>query len=143
MFETVVKIEKGNVVEINEEQNYVDLKNGINRLKKDSINNILFNKIKVYKWTKKEKFDCGELYTIIIGKNGKVSEILMTDYQNNDTISKYWDSKREYNFCINSMKKALKKLQFDIIKRKGIPIEEKINIEIWFNEDGTIENWTN
>jgi hypothetical protein len=114
MFETIVKIEKGNVVEINEEQNYVDLKNGINRLKKDSINNILFNKIKVYNWTKKDKFDCGELYTVIIGKNGKVSEILMTDYQNNDTIAKYWDSRREYNFCINSMKKALKEIKMEL-----------------------------
>lgn len=143
MFETVIKIENGNVIEINEEQNYVDLKNGINRLKKDSINHILFSKIKNYKWTKKDKFDCGELYTVIIGENGKVSKILMTDYQNKDSIAKYWDSKREYNFCLKSIKKALKNLQFDIIKRKGIPIEEKINIEIWFNEDGTIENWTN
>ena len=41
------------------------------------------------------------------------------------------------------MKKVLKKLKFDILKDKGIPIAEDIYIEIWFNDDGTIENWTN
>lgn len=142
MFETVVKIKKGNVVEISEEKNYTDLKNGINRANRDSINNILFNSIKNYKWNKVDKIDCGESYTVEIGKNGKISKILLTHYQHKDTIAEYFNL-RGYKFCIKSIKKALKNLQFDIIKNKGTPIEEKFIIEIWFNEDGTIENWTN
>ena len=41
-----------------------------------------------------------------------------------------------------TVKKAVKGLEFDIIKRKGIPIEEVVYIELWFEENGTIENWT-
>jgi len=33
-------------------------------------------------------------------------------------------------------------LQFDIIKRKGKPMEENVLLEIWFEENGAIENWT-
>ena len=50
--------------------------------------------------------------------------------------------KNEYRYCTRSIKKALKGLKFDIIKRKGQPIEEYIRIEIWIKSDGTIENWT-
>ncbi|MCG2432249.1 hypothetical protein, partial [Aequorivita xiaoshiensis] len=73
---------------------------------------------------------------------GKVTNVIMTEYQTKELISEFWDTKREYNFCIRSIKKALKGLQFDILKRKGIPIESNVNVEIWFNEDGTIENWS-
>jgi len=111
-------------------------------MKRDSISNILFDHIKNYKWTKKDKFDCGERYTVVIGKNGKISDVIMTDYQTKEQIEEYWDTKREYNFCVKSVEKALSELQFDVLKRKGKPIEEKVFIEIWFNEDGTIENWT-
>lgn len=143
LFEKAIKIQKGEILKISDQQNYVDLKNGIDRFKRDSISNILFNHIKNYKWTKLNKFDCGEAYTVIIGENGKITDVVMTDYQTTELIKKYWDTKREYNHCIKSVKKSLSDLQFDIIKRKGEPIKEKIFIEIWFKEDGTIENWTN
>lgn len=138
MYETVLEINNGNINNISNEQNYVDLKNGINRSDRNSIKNIIYNRIKDYKWAKKDKFDCSELYTITIDKNGKVSNVIMPEYQTEELITEYWDTKREYNYCIKSIKRALKDLQFDIIKRKGIPIKDKINIEIWFNEDGTI-----
>lgn len=143
MHETAIKVDKGTVIEISEEQNYIDLKNGINRLESDSISDILFNSIKNYKWNKLDKFDCGERYTVVIGKNGKITDVVMTDYQTEELIKDYWDTKREYNHCVKSVKKALSKLQFDILKRRGEPTEEKIYVEIWFKEDGTIENWTN
>ena len=143
LYETVIKIENGKIIEISDETNYVDLVNGIDRMERDSISNILFDHIKKYKWTKLDKFDCGERYTVVIGENGKVSDVVMTDYQTDELIEEHWDTKREYNFCVNSVKKAVSKLQFDILKRKGKPTEEKVFIEIWFNEDGTIENWTN
>lgn len=142
LYETVITIEDGKIIEISNEENYVNLENGIDRMERDSINNILFGHIKNYKWNKLDKFDCGERYTVVIGENGKISNVLMTDYQTEKQIKEYWNTKREYIFCIKSIKKALSELQFDILKRKGKPIEEKIFIEIWFNEDGTMENWT-
>ena len=142
IYETAIKVEKGIIAQISNEKNYIDLKNGIDRLKRDSISDILFSSIKDYKWAKLDKFDCGERYTVEIGRNGKVTDVIMTDYQTADEIEYYWDTKKEYNYCLKSIKKALSKLQFDILKRKGEPIYEKVYIEIWFNEDGTIENWT-
>jgi hypothetical protein len=141
--ETVVKIDCGNVLEVSDQQNYDDLKNGIDRLERDSISNIIFDKIKSYKWTNLDKFDCSELYTIVIGVKGKITEVMMTEYQTKESIREFWDTKREYNYCIKSIKKSLSNMQFDILKKKGIPIEEIVFVEIWFNEDGSIENWTN
>ncbi|GLB49391.1 hypothetical protein [Neptunitalea lumnitzerae] len=142
LYETTIKIKNGNIIKVSNEENYIDLENGIDRMEKDSISNILFDHIKSYKWTKLDKIDCGESYTIVIGANGKISDVLLTDYQTEEQIEKYWDTKREYNFCLKSVEKALSELQFDIIKRKGKPIKEKVFIELWFNEDGTMENWT-
>lgn len=142
MYETAIKIDNGKIIKVSNQQNYIDLINGINRLKRDSISDILFNSIKNYRWVKLHKFDCGERYTVVIGENGKITNVLMSDYQTDELIKKYWDTKREYNYCVRSVNKALSKLQFDILKRKGEPTEEKVFIKIWFNEDGTIENWT-
>jgi len=141
LFEKVIKIKNGSILEIRDQKNYGDLKNGLNRIEKDSIRGFLFSAIKNYKWTKLDKFDCSESYSITIGKKGKVTNVVMPRYQTKESITKYWD-RREYNHCINSLKKALSKLQFDILKRKGEPTEEKVYIEIWIDEDGTIENWT-
>ena len=142
MYENVIEIENGKILKISEQQNYVDLKDGIDRLDRENITQAIFDRIKNYNWTKKDKFDCSELYTVTIGEKGKVTNVIMTEYQTKELISEFWDTKREYNFCIRSIKKALKGLQFDILKRKGIPIESNVNVEIWFNEDGTIENWS-
>jgi hypothetical protein len=30
----------------------------------------------------------------------------------------------------------------NVIKKHGEPIEENVFIEIWLNDDGTLENWT-
>ncbi|WP_299107153.1 hypothetical protein [uncultured Tenacibaculum sp.] len=142
LHETMITIEKGNIVDIDNLQNYIDLEKGINRIEKGSINSILFNQIKKFKWTDSNKIDCGQKYSIVIGKKGKVTDVIMPEYTTEGFIETYWDSKREYKYCIKSMKKALSKLQFDILKRKGKAIEEKFIIEIWFEDDGTIKNWT-
>jgi len=139
MYETVLTIGTGKVLQIKDIQNYTDLKKGIERLEQRSIRNIIFESIKNYKWTKLDKFDCSELYTIVIGKEGKITDVIMTEYQTKELIKEYWDTKREYNHCIKSMQKALSNLQFDIVKRKGEPIKEKVSIDMWFNKDGTIE----
>jgi hypothetical protein len=142
LYETALEIDKGSVIKINDIENYTDLKNGIDRLNRDSINSYLFKEVQTYRWKKLEKFDCSERYMITIGEDGKVANVIMPDYQTQEEIEEYWDTKKEYNHCINSMKKALSNLQFDIIKRKGKPIEENVLLEIWFEEDGVIENWT-
>lgn len=140
MFETILKIEEGRIINVSNVKNYTDLENGIDRLKKDSITNTLFKYIKSYRWKKLEKFDCGEKYIVTINENGKVGHIRMA-WSDKD-IEEFF-TKREYNYCIKSMKKALSQIQFDIIKRKGKLKKEKVLIEIWFKDDGTIENWTN
>ncbi len=138
MYETAIKIKNGKIIEISDQQNYIDLKNGIDRFERDSVYNVLFNKIKSYKWTKLDKFDCSEKYQITIGKKGKVTNVIMPAYQTAEEIEKYWDTKREFNYCIKSLKRALSELQFDILKRKGEPTDESVYLDIWFNEDGTI-----
>ncbi|WGH75975.1 hypothetical protein P8625_02065 [Tenacibaculum tangerinum] len=102
LYEIVIKIDSGKIIEISAQQNYIDLKNGIDRLEKDSISNIIFDSIKNYKWTKLKKIDCGEKYTVVIGKNVKISDVLMTDYQTDELIEEYWDTKRQYNHCVKS-----------------------------------------
>ncbi len=60
----------------------------------------------------------------------------MLEYQSADSIDEYWE-RDEYNYCVNTILNALKKLKFDIIKDKGKPISEDIYIEIWFDEKKT------
>ena len=82
------------------------------------------------------------LIFIDIGKDGMVSNVGMFIYQSADSIDKYWE-RDEYNYCINTVLNAFKKLKFDIIKDKGKPIPEDIYIEIWFDEKkGKLKNWT-
>ncbi|WP_435622908.1 hypothetical protein [Flagellimonas sp.] len=143
LYETFVITKKGEILEIIDKQNYIDLESGVDRMEKDSIPDILFNQIKNHKWTKQDKFDCGEAYTVVIGKKGKITDVLMTNYQTEEQIEANWgNTSKEYDHCVKSINKALSKLRFDILKRKGEPIEEKVYIEIWFNDNGTIENWT-
>jgi hypothetical protein len=137
LFETVLTIENGTVIKISNEENYTDIENGIERLERDSINKILFERVKNYPWKKLDKIDCSEKYIITINEDGKVGNVRMAL---SDKLIKVYFTKREYNHCITSIKKALSSLQFDIIKRKGIPIKEDIILEIWIEENGTIEN---
>lgn len=127
--ETVFKIEEGSILNVYDVSNYTYLKNAIDRIEKDSINPILFEHVRKFNWTKIDKFDCSENYIITISKNGKIGEIRMA--WSDEEIKEFF-TKREYKHFIKSMKKALSNLQFDILKRKGEPIEEKIRLEIWF-----------
>ncbi len=78
---------------------------------------ILFSKkLKKIKW----KGDCSEKFLVTINEKGKISKIIMQDYKTDKEIDEAFD-RNEYNYCINTMLEALKNLQFDIIKNKGIP----------------------
>lgn len=138
LFETLIKIDKGSVKYIKEIQNYIDSPNRINRKQKNKISKNLFEKIQNYKWKKLEDFDCSETYRVRINKKGRIDLVEMD--LTKEEINEYYE-KGECQHCIRSMKKALKGLKFDIIKRRGKPIEEYVYIEIWFNDDGSIENW--
>lgn len=140
--ETVISIAFGKVINMENVDNYVNNPKAIDRKNKDKISDILFKKIKRAKWINSDSIDCSEKYLVTIDKGGKVSKVTMLGYQSVDSIDKYWE-KDEYNYCINTIFNALKKLEFDIIKDKGKPISEDIYIEIWFDgKKGKIENWT-
>jgi len=140
LYETAINITKGEITDIKDIENYIDAPNRINRKKDENLSDILFEKIKVYKWRKLEKFDCSENYKIQINEKGEIGliEMDLTEQEIKDFYEK-----NEAKYCINSLKKALKGLKFDIIKRQGKPIDETVYIELWTEEDGTIENWTN
>ncbi len=139
-FETLIGIDKGRIVKEENIENYIDDPNRINRKRNDKATDILFEKIKSYKWTKVVKFDCSETYKIRINKEGEIDLVEMR--LTKEEIKGFY-GKNEYKHCINSLRKSLKDIKFDIIKRRGFPIEELVYIELWFEEEGTIENWTN
>lgn len=140
--ETVVNIAFGKIMNTENVENYVDNPKALDRKNKDKVSDILFKKIRKAKWINIDSIDCSEKYLVTIGRDGKVSKVIMLGYQSQDTIDKYWE-RNEYDYCINTIFNSLNMLKFDIIKDKGKPISEDIYIEIWFDEKkGKIENWT-
>ena len=140
--EIQIKINKGRVLKISEIENYIDKPDRINRRYQDTVSNVIFAEIQKIKWGYNDKLDCSERYWITIGKSGNITSVKMVEYQTKSEIKEYW-TRREYNYCIRKLKKGLKDLRFDVIRKMGRPIAEDIYIEIWFEDDGTIENWTN
>ena len=140
LFETLMEIENGIIKCSKEIQNYEVLPNRINRKDYEIFRNFLLYKIKNYKWKKKRKSEHAGHYVIRINKEGRIY-LIDGDYITKEVYSKYSDfsDKREYRYCIRSIKKALKGLEFDIIKRKGEPIEEYVGVGILFEDDGSIE----
>jgi len=139
--ETLVQIENGKVKGISEITNYEDAPDRINRKYGDNISDILFKELQKIKWKSTDKFDCSEKYFVTIGKDGKISNVAMVGYESEEEIKAHWD-KKELNYCLSTLNKRLKGLEFDIVKMNGKPIEETIQIEIWVEDDGKLENWT-
>jgi hypothetical protein len=142
--EILIKVDNGRVKKAKLINNYIDKPDRINRRYNDTISNVLFERIKSknLNWNKLDNCDCADRYLITINKNGKIRKVQMADYQSKDSIDKYWD-KKDYNLCINSIYRAVKDLKFDIIKRMGVKISEKVYLEIWYEEKTErIENWT-
>lgn len=138
--ERVVTIADGRILKIEDVENYVDDPKRINRKDKSKISDLLFKKLKKASWKNNKEFDCSDKYLVTIDENGNVSKVRM--FYSDEEIEKNYD-KDEYNFCINRMYNALKSLKFDIIKDKGKPVAEEIYLEIWVEDNGKIENWTN
>ena len=140
--ETVISIFSGKVSNIADVNNYEDVPNAIDRRDKSKLSNILFKQLKKVRWESIDKYDCSDKYLVTIGEDGRVSKVIMPEYQTQDSIDKYWD-KDEYEYCINNVFKALHKLKFDIIKDKGKPISENVYFEVEFDSRRKNENWTN
>jgi hypothetical protein len=136
--ERVFSIVKGKILNVKDVNNYEDDPDAIDRRYNSKISDVLFRQLKKVKWENIKKFDCSDRYLVTIGKNGRVSKVIMPRYPIQDSIDKYWD-KDEYQYCINNVFKALQNLKFDIIKDKGIPIPENVYIEIWFISRKKIE----
>ncbi len=139
--ETVLHISSGSISGIENVSNYVDAPKAINRRYNAKIADLLFKNLKKVKWKNTDDCDCSEKYLITIGENGKILQVTMRDYRTSEEIDKNWD-KEDYDYCINTIYRALKSLQFDVIKDKGKPISEDIYLELWFNDKGKLENWT-
>jgi hypothetical protein len=137
--EKVITISKGNMLETQDVENYVDNPRRINRKDKSKISDILFKYLRKAKWKNKDDFDCSTKYMVTIDEDGNVSKVRML--YSEEEIDKFYE-KDEYNFCIMKLYDALKTLKFDIIKDKGRPIAEDVYIEIWVADNGKIENWT-
>lgn len=138
--EKVVTISNGLVEKAEDFDNYIDDPKRIDRRNKSKISNLLFKKLKKAKWKNPDEFDCSEKYLVTIDENGEVSKVKMV--LSEDEIDEYYEPE-EFNFCIKKILLTLKDLKFDIIKDKGQPISEDIYIEIWIEDNGKIENWTN
>jgi hypothetical protein len=118
--------------------NYIDLKNGISRLKRKPITDTIFSKISQLNWNKIS--DCGIVgdYFITINEKGKIGNIQHISFL--DTEKEIKEDSIDHIICIRQFKKKLKSLQFDIITKHGKPYQETIRLEILYNVDGKLEN---
>ena len=139
--ENVLHISNGNVSNIENVNNYVDDPKAINREYEVKVSDILFEKLKGIKWKTSDDCDCSEKYLITIEEYGKISKVNMLRYELGEKIDR--QERKEYDYCTGTMLKALKSLRFDVIKNKGTPISEDVYLEIWVEDNGKIENWTN
>lgn len=138
--EKVLTISNGQIEKVEDFDNYIDDPKRIDRRDKSKISTLLFRKLKKAKWKNPNEFDCSEKYFVTINENGIVSNVRMV--LSDEEINEYYEPD-EFNFCIDKIMTALKDLKFDIIMDKGKPISEDIYIEIWVEDNGKIENWTN
>ena len=141
--EKLLSIKKGILFSAIDVQNYIDEHHKLNRRYNDSISTILFDKLRQNKFDNQRlyDYDCDENYLITINKKGRISKVIMRDYQTKSEIRDLW-KKREYNYCIKEIKRRLNDVEFDVIKHNGKNIEETIWLNIWVNENGTLQNWS-
>lgn len=139
--EKVLRISNGIVSNIENVNNYVDNPKAINREYGVKISDIFFETLKKIKWKVSDDCDCSEKYRIIIDKHGKITKVDMFRYESGEKLDR--EERKEYDYCTSTILKALKRLRFDIIKNKGKPISEDVYLEIWVEDNGKIENWTN
>ncbi|SDI23491.1 hypothetical protein [Winogradskyella thalassocola] len=139
--EILVEVQNGTVRKVSKIENYVDDPKRVHRKYGDTISKVLFNELSKLNWQNKKDFDCSEKYLVTIGKNGEVSKVNMPDYQTKEEIKRFWEP-NEYKYCIKTVKKGLSDLKFDILRIKNKPVEESYYLDIWIEDNGKLENWT-
>ncbi|WP_299116599.1 hypothetical protein [uncultured Winogradskyella sp.] len=139
--ETSIDIGAGEIMSISIIENYVDALDRINRKYNDTVSKVLHNELSKLNWNSEKDFDCSEKYIVTIGKDGEVSDVIMSEYQTRDEIKEFWDRK-EYNYCLKTVRKGLKDLKFDILKMDGVSIEESYYVEIWIIDNGKLDEWS-
>ncbi len=139
LYENLLQIKQGKVVATTLIENYVDDLDGINRKKADEVAKIMLEKLRLYRWKKLEKFDCSYLYAIRINKAGIIDQVKIVPLEIK-ILSR--QELKECRNCIRSLNAALKSLslQFDIIKRKEVPVEQEVFIELFFAGDRSIRS---
>ncbi|KXX69922.1 hypothetical protein [Flammeovirga sp. SJP92] len=120
--------EKGVLYDIKMINNYEEVPNGISRRYNDKkkITDAVLDVIK--KLDQKGEFDCTGHFDILVGTNGKISD-----------VSQRSNSKEEEPVntdCCEMIKLELQLLSFDIIKEKGVPVEEHYYVLILQKENG-------
>ncbi|MBL4675256.1 MAG: hypothetical protein JKY70_03475 [Mucilaginibacter sp.] len=139
--EMVLTLNAGELLKTDKVNNYANVFKGIDRHYGVKISDILFKYIKKIKFKNTDDCDCSEKYLITIDKEGRISNIKSVKYKSVDEISDS-DEKKEYIYCTNTIRKALNALNFDILKEKGKPVSEDVYLEIWVEDNGKVENWT-
>jgi hypothetical protein len=137
--EMVIAIKSGKVIDRRDVTNYVDDPRRIDRKDKMGIAGIIVKNLQKAKWKSMGRYDCSAKYIITISKAGTISKVDMN--YTKEEIQDWYDME-EYKYCTRKIYDSIKSLKFDIIKDKGLPIVENIYIEIFVDEDGKIENWT-
>ena len=115
--------------------NYIKVKGGISRKKKE-MSKAVFREIKKLNWKKlDDEFFCSDTYCLEIDSNGKVVNVRKNNYGvelDEDDIH-----------CQEIIKNQLKKIQFDIILYHGRPFNDRFCIEIFYDETKRkLENWS-
>lgn len=139
--EEILYFKKGNLTKREFIENYIDFENGISRLEKDTITNIIFESIKELDWKKLSDCECDDEYYVTIGKNGIIDKVEFVPYLENKWQNFWYAFSRRK--CTRQIRKKLKDLQFDIVKWNGKPFEDKYRIELFYNlKTKELENWT-
>ncbi|WP_044204635.1 hypothetical protein [Flammeovirga sp. OC4] len=128
--ELSVIAEKGNIIEKTMINNYEEVPNGISRRYSDkpAPDDVILEEIKKLK--KREIEDCLGGYNIIIGTNGKISEVSRTfQIPEGGGLEKL--QKEAQDLTTQKIANHLASLSFDIVKHKGVPVEEKVDIIIF------------
>ena len=138
--ENQLVIENGKLIRKVKVKNYVDVNGAINRLKKDSISTLFFQRWIHLDWEALDEIDCADSYAITINSSGKVKSIRFTGWAKED-LKILWD-RNEYKKCYKELLSAIKDYRFDEVYWHGKKFDDEIFIEVFYDQ-GVLEDWSN
>lgn len=133
--EELYSIRKGILVDKHIINNYIKVKGGISRKKKE-MSKAVFKEIKKLNWKKlDEELMCDDTYCLEIDSRGKIINV---EKKNNGV-----ELDADDTYCQNFIKDQLKNLKFDVILYHGRPFNDKFYIEIFYDTTTKeLENWS-